>query len=99
MTIITRPILDLESDLFDAVNMAHIASSLIEDALGDDKVHLDLTGRPATYYIPPDSLNAMCSQSTKLRAGFVALEINIWRPCDAPDPPDPPDSCPLSPQV
>jgi hypothetical protein len=59
MTIITRPILDLESDLFDAVNMAHIASSLIEDALGDDKVHLDLTGRPATYYIPPDSLNAM----------------------------------------
>ena len=56
---VTRPVLDLESDLSDAVNMAHIASSLLEHAVGDGHVHLDLTGKPNQYYIDPHYLDAM----------------------------------------
>lgn len=59
MNVVTRPMMDLEADLCDAVNMAHIASSLLENAVGDSKLHLDLTGRPNLYHINPDTLDAM----------------------------------------
>lgn len=59
MNTVTRQTLDLESDLCDAVNMAHIASSLLEDAVGNSKVHLELTGRPNLYHINPTTLDAI----------------------------------------
>ena len=78
MTGVTRQALDLESDLCDAVNMAHIASSLLEDAVGDSKVHLDLTGRPNQYHINPDTLDAIVfavyeveRRVTRLKADYL----------------------------
>ena len=50
---------DIEGDLCDVVYMAHIASKLLEDAVGDRNVHLELTGKPNLYHINPDCIDAM----------------------------------------
>jgi uncharacterized ferredoxin-like protein len=50
---------DIESDLHDACNMAHIAAEMIENLFGDKNVHRQLTGRDDAYFISDDDLEAM----------------------------------------
>jgi hypothetical protein len=50
---------DLESDLHDAVNMAFIAADLLENAFGDKNNHREITGKPNTYHLGDEQLEAM----------------------------------------
>jgi hypothetical protein len=62
---------DLESDLCDFVNMAHIASTLLEDNLGNKKEHEEITRHPNTYYLSEEDTAAMifvsCEVYSRLR--------------------------------
>jgi hypothetical protein len=51
--------LNLESDLCDLVNMAHIAATLLEDNLGNKKAQEEITRIPNTYYLSEEDADAM----------------------------------------
>jgi hypothetical protein len=53
----TKP--DIECDLCDLVNMAHIAATLLEINLGNKKRHEQITGSQNTYYLSEDDAGAM----------------------------------------
>ena len=48
-----------EDDFLKAVTMAHIAASLLEDHFGDKASQKALTGKPNTYFVGEEDLNAM----------------------------------------
>jgi hypothetical protein len=60
----TKP--DFQSDLYDLVNMAHIAATLLEDGLGNKKAQEEITGSPNIYYLSEEDTAAMI---------FVSYEI------------------------
>jgi hypothetical protein len=51
--------IDLESDLHDACNMAHIAAEMIENLFADKANHLQVTGRRETYFVGDEDVEAM----------------------------------------
>jgi hypothetical protein len=53
----TKP--DLESDLCELVNMAHIAATLLENNLGNKKEQEEITRLPNTYYLSQEDVAAM----------------------------------------
>jgi hypothetical protein len=66
----TKP--NLESDLCDLVNMAHIAATLLENNLGNKKEQEEITRLPNTYYLSEEDTAAMifvsCEVYSRLRA-------------------------------
>jgi hypothetical protein len=66
--------IDLESDLHAACNMAHITAELLEDLFGNKDSHLQLTGgRPDTYFIGSDDVNAMLFAACDLHSRLKEL--------------------------
>ena len=52
-------LMELESDLCDAVLMARIASTLLERNLDSKAAHKEITGRPNTYYLSDQCVETM----------------------------------------
>jgi hypothetical protein len=55
----TNDLFNLENDLCNAVHMAYIAGRLVETNLTNKRTQEKLTGRPNTYYIGDEEVDAM----------------------------------------
>jgi len=50
---------DMEHDLSSAVHMVHIALTMLEKALGDRAAQESVTGRPDTYHVNAEDVDAL----------------------------------------
>jgi hypothetical protein len=69
---------DLESDLCELVNMAHIAATLLEDSFGNKKAQEEITRLPNTYYLSDEDTAAMIFVSCEVYSRLRVL-LNKYR--------------------
>ena len=67
---------DLDADLCDLVNMAHIVATLVEDSLGHKG--LELTHLPDAYFINDEDANAMIFASYEVHTRLKALRDKYY---------------------
>jgi hypothetical protein len=68
----TKP--DLEGNLCDLVNMAHIAATLLEDKIGNKKEQEEITRLPNTYYLSEEDTAAMIFVSYEIYSRLRVLQ-------------------------
>jgi hypothetical protein len=75
---------DIEHDLSSAVHMVHIALTMLEKALGDRAAQESVTGRPDTYHVNAEDVDALLRALYETRNQVRAARDRYLRgPTDA----------------